>query len=126
MSYTNATHPDTDHSTWLNALDFYKKDLAILESRLAEIASKNFNFDARAGMEHFQNQFIVQRNNIDILSHDIREHSQLAAADAKRHPGHIDKARITEHKKVEDEVKVFEKVMSDLRHEFNGYLSKWM
>jgi len=126
MSYTNAIHLGADHKTWLSSLDFYEKELDILETRLAEVAAKNTDFEARAGVEHFQNQFIVQRNNIDELKHSINAHAHLAFEDAKSHAGHIESTRLDEHGKLDSEVKLFEKIMNDLRHEYNGYLSKWM
>ena len=126
MSYTNAAHLGAEHKTWLNSLEFYEKELDILESRLAEVAGKNTDAEARAGVEHFQNQFIVQRNNIDELKHAVNEHAHLAFEDAKHHAGHVETTRIDEHHKIDDQVKTFEKVINDLRHEYNLYLSKWM
>jgi len=33
---------------------------------------------------------------------------------------------MTEHEKLKDEFSVFEKVVKELRQEFNEYLTKWM
>lgn len=126
MSYTNVAHCGNEHTDWLNAIEFYKQDLDILQKRLAEVASKNNGREAMAGVEHFQNQFIVQRNNIDILRHNINEHAGKVFADAKEHAGKIENVLIGEHDQMKDEFNSFEKVVKDLREEFNQFLVKWM
>jgi hypothetical protein len=126
MSFVTAANCGTEHQEWLQAIEFYDKELDILEERLAEIITKNTGTDARAGAEHFQNQFIVQRNNIDELRHSIREHAHKTAEDAWAHAGHIHTELVAEHADVKENFSSFEKIIKDLRSEFNDYLSKWM
>ena len=126
MSYTNATNLSAEHTEWLGKLDFYEKELGILKERLTEIAGKNSSFEARAGIEHFQNQFIVQQNNIDELKHAVKENMHLAFEEVKEHAGHIGSGTVSEYKIIDDAVRSFEKVVNELRHEFNLYLAKWM
>ena len=126
MSYTNTANLGIEPSEWLSKLDFYKNEIGILKERLTEIVGKNSSLEARAGVEHFQNQFIIQQNNIDEMRHSIHENAHHAFEDVKQHAGHVSIARVDENKKMEEEIKGFEKVMSDLRHEFNLYLTKWM
>jgi len=126
MSYTNAANLSAEHTEWLGKLDFYEKELGILKERLTEIAGKNSSFEARAGIEHFQNQFIVQQNNIDELKHAVKENMHLAFEEVKEHAGHIGSGTVSEYKIIDDAVRSFEKVVNELRHEFNLYLAKWM
>ncbi len=126
MSYTNTAQLGTEHTEWLGKLDFYEAELGILEERLAEVAGKNTSLDARAGTEHFQNQFIVQRNNIAELKHAVKEEARHTLADVKQHVGLVESTRVGEHKKIEEDIKIFEKVINEIRQEFNAYLSKWM
>ncbi len=126
MSYTIASRFGTDHNQWLSTIDFYKTELGILENRLTEIASKNTEKEVLAGVEHFQNQFIIQKNNIDELRHMINEHIQHVVHDTKKHAGRIEDGLVTEHEKMKEEFMSFEKVVEELRHEFNAYASKWM
>lgn len=126
MSFVTAAVCGTDHHQWLSTIDFYDNELDILEKRLAEIISKNTGTDAMAGAEHFQNQFIIQRNNIDELRHSIREHDHHTAEDAYIHAGHIHSELVQEHKAVKDSFESFQKVVNELRVEFNDYLRKWM
>ena len=126
MSSLTVSHSGTDHQEWLHAIDFYKSEFDILQKRLAEIVSKNTSHEALEGVEHFQNQFIVQRNNIDELRHNINEHTHKIKLDEEKHAGHIEETLAEEHEKLKDEFSVFEKVVKELRQEFNEYLMKWM
>ncbi len=126
MSFVNAPRPVTDDASLLQSLDFYAAELKLMNDRLAEVAAKNTGFEARSAIEHFQNQFIVQKNNIDELRHTVKEQAHAAAEDARRHAGRVDKLRIGEQEKTEDEVHSFEKVVNELRAEFNRFLSDMM
>jgi hypothetical protein len=126
MSYTAVPYLVAEHQDWLKALDFYDNELDILENRLTEVAIKNTGIDAMKGVEHFQNQFIIQRNSIDELRHNINEHAHKAMLDLKDHVGRVESQQVTEHKKIKDEFESFEKVINELRDEFKLYLVKWM
>lgn len=126
MSYTSVSHCGNDHLQWLKSMDFYDEDLDTLENRLVEIVKKNNGHEAMAGVEHFQNQFIVQRNNIDELKHSINEHAGKVSSDVKAHAGRIESSLNDEHDLLKEQVESFEKVINELRHEFNVFLAKWM
>lgn len=126
MTYTRITQAGNDHSFWRKGLEFYADEIEIMESRLIEITSKNSSFEARQGIEHFQNQFIVQRNNMDELNHEINLYVQQLGDDAQNHQGRVEVGRLAEHDALQEKYEVFEKVMNGLRHEFNDFLGKWM
>ena len=65
-----------EHKQWLNNLNFYKDELVIMQNRISEIAQKNSAKEILANVEHFQNQFIIQKEQIDIISHEIKLHEQ--------------------------------------------------
>ncbi|RXK62126.1 hypothetical protein ESA94_03685 [Lacibacter luteus] len=126
MSYTTVAHCGTDHQEWLKAIDFYDNELDILEERLAEVAKKNTGEEVMKGVEHFQNQFIIQRNTIDELRHYIHEHEGKVLRDVQIHAGHIETQQVVGHNALKEEFSGFEKVINELRDEFKRYLSKWM
>jgi len=72
--YMNDTLLNYEHTDWLRAIEFYKDDLSVLQKRLAEVAFKNNRESVEAGIEHFQNQFLIQKNNLDELRHYVNEH----------------------------------------------------
>ena len=51
-----------EHTDWISKLKFYDDEICILKNRLSEIISKNTQKDILAEAEHFQNQFIIQKN----------------------------------------------------------------
>ena len=126
MTYTTVSKCGNDHSTWLKELDFYNEELSLLEKRLLEIADKNNGKEVMAEVEHFQNQFIVQRNNMDVLQHNINEHNNKVAEDAKAHAGKMEVNKEHDHKELKTQIEMFEKVFNELRHEYNRFLSKWL
>jgi hypothetical protein len=125
MSYTNVLNVAKGQAEWLKALSFYEDEVYIMENRLAEVSSKNTSFEARQGIEHFQNQFVIQRNHLDQLKHYIRIFDQRLSADAEKHQGHVDAGYVAGHTVLENKFTIFEKLMNELRHEYNNYLAKW-
>lgn len=126
MSYTNVVNIAKGQAELPKALSFYEDEIYIMETRLAEVAMKNNSFEARQGVEHFQNQFVIQRNQLDELKHDIRKFEHLLSLDAEKHQGNVDNKYYTGHAVLENKFKTFEKLMNELRHEYNRYLAKWM
>ncbi|HVZ55364.1 MAG TPA: hypothetical protein VG870_01790 [Chitinophagaceae bacterium] len=126
MPYTAVSHIGHEHQDWLRALSFYKDELAILDRRLREVAIKNTQSEAAQGVEHFQNQFLIQRNNIDELSHRIREHYDKITSEAKITAGHVEKELVREHQALRDDYTGLERLLQELRHDFNRFLSKWL
>jgi NAD-dependent SIR2 family protein deacetylase len=126
MSYTYVDFCGNDHAEWLNSIDFYDEEFEIIEERLLEIATKYTGHEVMAQVEHFQNQFVVQHNNIDELKHRIHSHNQKVAEDAKLHRGKMETVYVDDHNRLKDQLVSFEKNANELRHEFNLFLSKWM
>jgi hypothetical protein len=126
MSYTNATHLTTSREECMKTLDFYGKELEISNNRLLEVAEKNTGGEAVTGIEHFQNQFIVQRRNISELRHRITANHHHAAGDAQQHAGKVEKTVVGENDQITEDMKIFEKIFNELRQEFKMFLAKWM
>lgn len=119
----NQHHENQD---WLNRLRFYKEEIEILKERLGEVASKNSNEDVLAKVEHFQNQFIVQRNNIDEFSHAIKVNEAKLVDEVDKNPVASDHRTVEYHKEESDFIAYFETNFAKLREEFNEFISKWI
>lgn len=115
-----------EHQLWSNEAKFYKDELKIYQERLDEIASKNNSEDARKGIEHFQNQFIIQKEQLDILNHGINEHEQWLAKYSKENPVAIDKKLFADHTAMHDKADSFRKIYNELKQEFNRFMITWM
>ncbi len=126
MTYKTATNIGPKQHEWLSALDFYTRDLSILDKMLVEAAGKNTSEEAAAGVEHLQNQFVIQRQRIHDLQHQILALHHAAAVDATQHAGHISEKVVTENDALGDEMQALEKRIAELRAELQLFLSKWM
>jgi hypothetical protein len=115
-----------DHQVWINSLNFYKEELIIFNNRLAEIIQRNSKTEVTAEAEHFQNQFIRQKEVIDILLHDINKHESHLSDYAKNHPVAIEHQYFKNHTELIDRVETFEKLWKEMRHEYMTFLRKWM
>lgn len=115
-----------EHTQWLNNLTFYKDEMAIMQNRIAEVATKNNSQDVLKQIEHFQNQLIIQKEQMDILSHEIREHESGLVNEVKKNEVAVDHRKMPDHNKHREGVAAFEKIFNDLRKELNQFLTKWM
>ena len=126
MSYVNILRAGTDHTIWAKGLEFYRDELELMKRRLLDISAKNTSEEASKGVEHFQNQFIIQQKNISDLRHAVKNYVTGLSNDAKEHDGHVDAIFITQGESLKERYEQLEQIMNSLRHEFNDYLSKWM
>ncbi len=116
----------SENMEWSNTLKFYKEELDVLKARLAEIASKNNHQEVMKEVEHFQNQFIIQKDNIDRISHEVKMHEQKLLNDIKANPTAADHRKVEYHSKEKELVSGFEKNMNEIRNEFKRFAAKWM
>ena len=116
----------SDHELWLNTLRFCKDEIGIFEKRLEDIAKRNTGRDVMAELEHFQNQYIREREVIDELRHDIKQHENYLQKYASEHPVAIDHVLFKDHAGLRDRVNTFEKLYHELKNEFMRWLADRM
>ena len=127
MSNNESIYKQHEENTeWINKLNFYKDEIKIMNGRLEEISSKNSSKEALADVERFQNQLIIQRNNIDNISHEVKMNEEALIAEIKTNPTAIDHRKVENHGKEKDLVDSFEKNINNLRDDFNRFSAKWM
>jgi predicted nucleic acid-binding Zn-ribbon protein len=120
-SLNSLHHQITD---WLRETDFYKQEVSIFEERLREVASKNTSQEVLAQVEHFQNKFILTKEQLDILAHDLNKEESVVEEKVKKSPEHTHEKFVTPLDKTQARVKTFASGFADLRFEFNTFLSK--
>lgn len=126
MQTTSVNNMGNDHIEWKSNLGFCKDELKIFKERLDEVAGKNTGKEIMQMVEHFQNQFLVHSEVIDILLHDINENLALAASEAEQRAGHIGKDKISMHDSLRERVKNEMQIFKDLKGTFTAFLSKVM
>ena len=115
-----------EHAEWISKLNFYKDDIKIFNTRLEEIVSKNNGVEVLEEVERFQNQFIIQRNNIDEIAHIITLDEVELQNEVKANPVAVDHRKVGDQSEHRDLVATFEKNFTELRAEYNKFSAKWM
>ena len=115
-----------ENKDWMSRVAFYKDEITILQDLLSEIASKNTGDEALKEVEHYQNQFIVQRDNLDQLAHNIRLNEQKFQQEVNDNPVAVDHRRMEYHQAEKDFIEYFENNFKGLRTDFKTFSSKWM
>jgi tRNA U34 5-carboxymethylaminomethyl modifying enzyme MnmG/GidA len=116
----------SENQDWLKSLEFYKEEITILKKRLEEVTVKNNAPEFLKDVEHYQNQFIVQRNNIDELAHSIKMNEKEIVKEVNANPVAVEHRKVESHEPEADYLGYFEKNFATLRADYNKFLSKWM
>lgn len=114
------------HTDALRALDFYKQDILILKKRLEEIAADNTGREVAEQVEYFQNQFLIQSNNIDELKHNLNQNLTKIEDQVRDSAGFLEQSAVDENASIYDQYLTLEKIVNDIRHQFNRFASRWM
>jgi hypothetical protein len=104
MSYTNVLNLSNQPKELEHMLKFYEQEINFLEKLLGEVVSKNTSREALTEAEHFQNQFFVQKKNIEELETRIHRHHQQTADNAKHHAGKVDERLHRENQLIGEEI----------------------
>ena len=115
-----------EHQVWLNTLQFCKDEITIFERRMGELAERNTDKTLLAELEHFQNQYIRQREVIDVVRHDIEQHENFLEKESKEHNTAIDRRSFADHTELRSQMETFEKLYRELKDEFYRWVSRSM
>lgn len=112
-----------EHDAWQDRIRFFKDEISHFNHHLGRLAISGGRNDTMASVERFQNQFIRQKEVLDIIRHDFKQHENLIEAledGAANEPSvGIQKIHSTQREKLEQ----FERIFHDLRNEFNVFLN---
>ncbi len=114
----------SEHREWLNKIDFYYDDLTVFRRRLEEVASRNTSRDLMAKVEHFQNQFLIQRNELDELKHAIREAEAMVEQSVQQNGTAVNRRSLPDDGSLRERVNRFEQLFHQLRKDLIAFLSK--
>ncbi|NND93971.1 MAG: hypothetical protein HKN45_03845 [Flavobacteriales bacterium] len=115
-----------EHNVWKNQLNFCKDELEFFKRRLEEISQRYTDEDILKRLEHFQNQFIIQRDEIDRFLHDINVHEDHLAKEAMENPVATDHLLMHDHPAERERFDTFNDLYSELKKEYMTYLRRWM
>jgi hypothetical protein len=113
-----------EHREWLNKIDFYYDDLKIMRHRLEEVAARNTNKSLMAQVEHFQNQFVIQRNELDEMKHAIHQAESGIAENVAQNGTAVNRRSMPDNVSMRDRIERFEKLFLQLRKELMTFVAK--
>lgn len=126
MKKTSIKHLTFAHQACLRGLDFYLLEIRFLQERLEEIAGDNTGHEVSGQVEHFQNQLIIHREQIDQLKHRININLDQVTAELKRSSNFIQEATVDAANQIGADYEQEEQLFKTLRQEFNRFAAKWM
>lgn len=116
-----------EYRLWMNELAFYKEEICIFENHLEILVNKNSDVVARAQIEHFQNQFIREKEVIDELRHKLHISERQLAGFVKELSGlGLESIKMDNHCNLRDDMKTFRKIYTELKEEFRHFETIWM
>jgi hypothetical protein len=113
-----------EYQLWLRELIFYKEEIKIYEDHLQVYASKLQNYETAVSIEQFQNQFLLQKDVIDFLKHDLNiSEKQLARFAMDLSEDGIEGIKMDNHVQLRDRMFTFRKIYKELKHGFRQFES---
>lgn len=102
------TTPDIQslHEVWLNQIRAWEKELDAMDQENGHNMEKASTKEERKHVEHFQNQFIIQKDRLDKMKHNIK----IYGGDAE---------------KGNAELKDYEGYLNELKDEFESFCNKF-
>jgi hypothetical protein len=117
-----------EYKLWIAELNFDNEMMKIFESHLENILMQNQEKkDRLPQVEHFQNQFIRQREVIDELKHHLNiSEKQLAGFTREMSPIGYEFERLDNHPHLRDQFLTFRKIFNELKEEFHDFEASCM
>jgi hypothetical protein len=109
-----------EHADWQNQIQHYKGELKSMKEELGVIVSKLAPREVPSNAEHFQNQFILQRDVLDVMRHDFKQYENQIES-AQRNNGtsleHLLQVRDAYQVRLKD----YDKLYHELKNEFTAF-----
>lgn len=108
---------------WNKSLEFYRDEIRSYNNRLEEVVVRNTKGNVLNETEHFQNQFILQQEQFDILLHDIREQEKKLGSNMPGSENLVNQQVLEEQHLLRDRLHSAEKIFIETKHGFYRFLS---
>lgn len=112
------------HSEWNSVIEFTRAEITSFETRLQEIAKANTGKDLLAQAEHFQNQFILQKEVMDKLQHEIHEDENRIAENVKENAVAVEHRKLPENTSLSEKMLMFQKTYAELKTHYMQFMAR--
>ena len=107
-----------EHIAWNNELNAIIEELEKYEVVLAE----KYSPQNKKKIEHFQNQFLIQKNAISKLKNEIQKHDLAIDREGKQAFEPVKDKALEYHEMISQKIKTELKIIKELREEFTAFL----
>ncbi len=114
-----------EHKIWLNELKFVSDELSFFEKYLEDLVTRHDDKEMLVQLEHYQNQFIREKEIVDIMNHDIRKHEHKLVEFAQKHTNSFDNYDLEDHDELRDSMVRFRKIFNELKVNFFRFMHDW-
>lgn len=120
---TSAASIEKEHLTWLKHIDFYKSQLQVMEKELQLFAKESSSKKVAPRIEQFQNQFIRQREVLDVLRHNIKQHENEIERMTRFALEYLRDRVTKEHLIVRAEFRRYVELFIEMEQDFHDFLA---
>lgn len=120
---TSAASIEKEHFTWLKHLEFYKAQLGVMEKELQGFAKETSSKKVAPKIEQFQNQFIRQREVIDVLRHNVKQHENEIERMTRFALEYLRDRVTKDHLILRAEYKRFVELFIEMEQDFHDFLA---
>jgi 3-deoxy-D-arabino-heptulosonate 7-phosphate (DAHP) synthase len=111
-----------EYRNWIAELNFCKEEITRFEHYLEDVVNKTDDVVVKAEVEHFQNQFIRQKEVIEELKHKLHISESQLAGFVKGLPGlGLESIQMDNHTRLRDEGRTFRKIYTELKVGFRRF-----
>lgn len=115
-----------EYRLWVNELNFYKEEIKIFERQLETLVIKNPLDELSAKVEQFQNKFILQKEIIDHLKHDLNiSEKQLASFVHELSGTGLESIKMDNHTRLRERMATFRKLYTEMKEDFKRFEAEW-
>lgn len=118
MVQTDASQLAAECTDWRQILRNYRNEFHDCEKALLQMCKQRLNKEDLLRIEHFQNQFDIQLDNIHDLKHTIKQHERAVAGDAGGEELYV------RHEQLLAEFLSLENILQELRNEFRDFVDR--
>ncbi len=122
MVQTDLTQLTRECSSWKESLRNSRSELSTLRNKLQEVVSRPISKTALPQVEHYDNQFDIQLTNINHLKHAIKEHEKVAGVEMQQ--PQTGEYIWQKHETLHDQYQRLEHALSELKDEFNLFVTR--
>lgn len=108
-----------EHIAWKNELNGLIDELKSFEKKLGEKSSSPH----KKKIEHFQNQFLIQKNAIGKIKNEIRKHDMAIERGGKKPFDNLKSSEVEYHEKISQKIETELKIVKELKEEFEAFLN---